>query len=231
AAGVVLAALDRRVGAGVLRRHPVPAMRGQGPGHRALAAAAAPAHPRRRSRAARGSPGHHPGTALRTRGRARRRDLPGHRQSRPDPAAHGAGRASPVVTPLHARPAIHLSRGASMKHVFACLTASTLLCASPAVAAQDSRAVLQAATADAIRDHCLARAAGAGVPVAVAVFDHGGDLVSFGRHDGTTPATGAVAQWKGRSAAVYLNPTAVTGTWNVPTAPMIATAEGGVPLF
>jgi len=118
-----------------------------------------------------------------------------------------------------------------MKHVFACLTASTLLCASPAVAAQDSRAVLQAATADAIRDHCLARAAGAGVPVAVAVFDHGGDLVSFGRHDGTTPATGAVAQWKGRSAAVYLNPTAVTGTWNVPTAPMIATAEGGVPLF
>ena len=80
------------------------------------------------------------------------------------------------------------------------------------IAAQESRAVLQSATADAIRDHCLARAAGTGVPIAVAVFDHGGDLVSFGRHDGATPATGAVAQWKGRSAAVYLNPSAVTGT-------------------
>lgn len=118
-----------------------------------------------------------------------------------------------------------------MNHLVACLAAATLLCISPSIAAQESRAVLQSATADAIRDHCLARAAGTGVPIAVAVFDHGGDLVSFGRHDGATPATGAVAQWKGRSAAVYLNPSAVTGTWNVPSAPMIATVGGGVPLF
>lgn len=118
-----------------------------------------------------------------------------------------------------------------MKTVFASLAAATFLCASAVVVAQESRAVLQSATADAIRDHCLARAASAGFPVAVAVFDHGGDLVSFGRHDGATPATGAVAQWKGRSAAVYLNPSAATGTWNMPTAPMIATIEGGVPLF
>lgn len=118
-----------------------------------------------------------------------------------------------------------------MKKTFVRLAAVTLLCASPVVPAQGMRAVLDAATADAIRDHCLARAAGAGFTVAVAVFDHGGDLVSFARHDGATPATSAVAQWKGRSAAVYLNPSAATGTWDMPTAPMIATIGGGMPLF
>jgi glc operon protein GlcG len=117
-----------------------------------------------------------------------------------------------------------------MKTVLACL-ALAVLSASPGVTAQSTRAVLDAATADAIRDHCLARAADAGCVVAVAVFDHGGDLASFARHDGATPATGAVAQWKGRSAAVYLNPTAETGTWNMATAPMIATIGGGMPLF
>jgi glc operon protein GlcG len=117
-----------------------------------------------------------------------------------------------------------------MKTMPACL-ALVLLSASPGLAAQSTRAVLDAATADAIRDHCLARAADAGYVVAVAVFDHGGDLVSFARHDGATPATGAVAQWKGRSAAVYLNPSADTGTWSMETAPMIATIGGGMPLF
>lgn len=117
-----------------------------------------------------------------------------------------------------------------MKTVFASLAAATFLCASAVVVAQESRAVLQSATADAIRDHCLARAASAGFPVAVAVFDHGGDLVSFAR-DAGRPAVGAVARWKGLSAAVYLRPTVETGTWNMATAPMLATAEGGVPLF
>ncbi|WP_202842249.1 heme-binding protein [Luteimonas saliphila] len=118
-----------------------------------------------------------------------------------------------------------------MKHVFTCLIAIAFACSSPGVAAQGTRAVLESATADAIRNHCLAHAAAAGFTVAVAVFDHGGDLVSFARHDGATPATTAVAHWKGRSAAVYLNPTADTGTWNMPTAPMIATIGGGMPLF
>lgn len=117
-----------------------------------------------------------------------------------------------------------------MKTVLACL-ALAVLSTSPGVAAQGTRAVLDAATADAIRDNCLAHAADAGYVVAVAVFDHGGDLASFARHDGATPATGAVAQWKGRSAAVYLNPSADTGTWNMATAPMIATVGGGMPLF
>ncbi|AKC88443.1 hypothetical protein WQ53_15405 [Pseudoxanthomonas suwonensis] len=81
-----------------------------------------------------------------------------------------------------------------------------------------------------MRNHCLAHAERAGHIVAVAVFDHSGELVSFAK-DRAKPGTAAVAQWKGRSAAVYLNSTLETGSWNVPTAPMIATIEGGVPLF
>ncbi|MEZ0471606.1 heme-binding protein [Luteimonas salinilitoris] len=40
-----------------------------------------------------------------------------------------------------------------------------------------------------------------------------------------------MAQWKGRSAAIYRRSTRETAAWNVPTAPMIAAMEGGVPLF
>ncbi|WP_028920300.1 GlcG/HbpS family heme-binding protein [Pseudoxanthomonas suwonensis] len=96
--------------------------------------------------------------------------------------------------------------------------------------AQSLRPALDFATADAIRDHCLAAADRAGYTVAVAVFDAGGDLVSFGK-DRTSPAAGAVAQWKGRSAAIYGYSTAQTATWNIPAAPMISTAQGGVPIF
>jgi glc operon protein GlcG len=96
--------------------------------------------------------------------------------------------------------------------------------------AQTARPFLDFKTADAIRDHCLANAAQAGEAVAVAVFDDGGDLMSYSNH-GASPAAAAVAQWKGRSAAVYRRSTRETATWNAPTAPMIATMEGGVPLF
>lgn len=95
---------------------------------------------------------------------------------------------------------------------------------------QTMRPFLDFKTADAIRDHCLAGAAQAGHMVAVAIFGDGGELLNFTNH-GASPAAAAVAQWKGRSAAVYRRPTRETATWNVPTAPMIATMEGGVPLF
>ncbi|WP_149193077.1 GlcG/HbpS family heme-binding protein [Luteimonas suaedae] len=112
----------------------------------------------------------------------------------------------------------------------ASLVAMATLFGSMGSQAQTARPVLDFATADAIRDHCLARAGQAGHAVAVAVFDDGGDLVSFANH-GASPAAAAVAQWKGRSAAIYRRSTRETASWNVPTAPMIAAMEGGVPLF
>jgi glc operon protein GlcG len=102
--------------------------------------------------------------------------------------------------------------------------------ATPAAEAQTLTATLDFATADTIRDRCLAHAGRAGVTVAVAVFDQGGNLVSFAR-DRTTPAAAEMALWKGRSAAIYLASTRETGTWNMATAPLVATVEGGVPLF
>lgn len=109
------------------------------------------------------------------------------------------------------------------------LAVSACLAAAP-LRAQERVAALEQASADTIVEHCLAHAAGAGHDVVVAVFDQGGNLVAFKR-GGAAPAAAAVAQWKGRSAAVYRTSTRETGSWNVPAAPMIATIEGGVPLF
>jgi glc operon protein GlcG len=114
--------------------------------------------------------------------------------------------------------------------VCAGLVATATLFISTGSQAQTARPFLDFKTADAIRDHCLANAAQAGLSVAIAVFDDGGDLVTFANH-GASPAAAALAQWKGRSAAVYRRSTRETATWNAPTAPMIATMEGGVPLF
>ena len=114
--------------------------------------------------------------------------------------------------------------------VFAGQVAMVILLASAGAQAQTMRPFLDFKTADAIRDHCMANAGQAGHAVAVAVFDDGGDLVSFSNH-GASPAAAALAQWKGRSAAVYRSSTRDTATWNTPAAPMIATMEGGVPLF
>jgi len=108
------------------------------------------------------------------------------------------------------------------------LAIATTTVVSPATA-QQSRPVLQPRTADAIVDHCLDYARRAGYQVAVAVFDDGGNLASFS--NASSPASGAVAQWKGRSAALYRVSTRQAADWNVPHAPMIATAEGGMPLF
>lgn len=114
--------------------------------------------------------------------------------------------------------------------VSASLVATAALFGSMGAQAQTTRPVLDFETADAIRDHCLAHAGQSGHAVVVAVFDDGGDLVSFANH-GASPAAAAVAQWKGRSAAIYRRSTRETAAWNVPTAPMIAAMEGGVPLF
>lgn len=96
--------------------------------------------------------------------------------------------------------------------------------------AQVMAPVLDYATADAISERCMAHAREAGHPVAVAVFDQAGELLSFARGD-ASPAAAEVARWKGRSAAVFRRSTLETGDWNLPTVPMIATIEGGVPLF
>lgn len=117
-----------------------------------------------------------------------------------------------------------------MKTILPALVLAASAIASAPLSAQVTATVLDYATADAITERCLAHAREAGHPVAVAVFDQSGELLSFARGQ-TSPATAAVAQWKGRSAAIYRRSTLETGTWNVPTAPMIATVEGGVPLF
>jgi glc operon protein GlcG len=117
-----------------------------------------------------------------------------------------------------------------MKPILAILVATLALFASAGLQAQTMRPFLDFKTADAIRDHCLANAGKAGHAVAVAVFDDGGDLVSYSNH-GASPAAAALAQWKGRSAAVYRSSTRETADWNAPTAPMISTMEGGMPLF
>lgn len=117
-----------------------------------------------------------------------------------------------------------------MKPIATSLIAAAIAGASAGTQAQQMHPRLEFDTAEAIRAHCLANARRAGYVIAIAVYDSGGDLVSFSR-DANRPAVGAVARWKGLSAAVYLRPTVETGTWNMATAPMLATAEGGVPLF
>lgn len=78
---------------------------------------------------------------------------------------------------------------------------------------------------------CLAEAKKENYDVAIAIFNQDGTLLSFTQTDGAAPATGEVARWKGLSAAHYRASTAETAKWNVPTAPNIATIQGGVAIF
>lgn len=100
-----------------------------------------------------------------------------------------------------------------------------------AAMAQSLRPALDHESAMTIQAHCLAKAKAEELAVAIAVYDRGGNLVSFARLDGASAGAGEVARWKGRSAALYLASTAETAAWNAPTAPMLSTVEGGVPLF
>lgn len=77
---------------------------------------------------------------------------------------------------------------------------------------------------------CLKHAEEVGHNVAIAIYDQGGVLLSFLKTDGASPAAGEVARWKGLSAAYYRVSTATTAEWNVPTAPKIATIQGGLPI-
>lgn len=118
-----------------------------------------------------------------------------------------------------------------LSHMLRHATLLLAIGASLPAQAQTPKPGLDLTTAAAIRDHCVAQARDAKVTVAIAVFDRGGVLVSYARMDEVATAIGDVAQWKGRSAAMYLTASAETGRWNVPTAPHIATVGGGVPIF
>jgi glc operon protein GlcG len=96
--------------------------------------------------------------------------------------------------------------------------------------AQELRASLNYNTADIVVKGCIDYAGKNNLKMAIAVYDAGGTLVSFAKMDGTSAVTGEVAQWKGLSAAKYQFPTSETSKWNVPTAPDIATAAGGLPI-
>ena len=97
--------------------------------------------------------------------------------------------------------------------------------------AQTPRPMLDYATAAKIRDGCLAAAAQNGFALGVAVFDNTGRLIAFAKMDGASTGAAELAQWKGKSAAVYGFPTSETSKWNGYSAPDMATFEGGVPFY
>ena len=114
---------------------------------------------------------------------------------------------------------------------FSALALSAVLLGAAPSGAQTARPALDLKTAEAIRDHCLARARTAGHAIAIAVYDRAGNLVTFARMDETSTAVSEVARWKGESAASFLRPTTETGQWNAPMLPRVATVGGGVPIF
>lgn len=110
--------------------------------------------------------------------------------------------------------------------VFIASICSTSPLAADVKAAQD----LDMASIESMNNACQNAAKKEGYTVAVAIFNDNGNLLSFS-YGGASPAASEVAQWKGLSAALYRVSTAETAKWNVPTAPKISTAQGGVPLF
>lgn len=94
--------------------------------------------------------------------------------------------------------------------------------------AQTQRAQLDYATAAKVRDTCLTWASERGFTLSIAVFNDAGLLVTSAHMDGTPTAIVDVAHWKGKSAATYRAPSAVTAGWGGP-APGMATWGGGVP--
>ncbi|HSF13324.1 MAG TPA: heme-binding protein [Erythrobacter sp.] len=102
-----------------------------------------------------------------------------------------------------------------------------LMLAGPTMA-QTQRAQLDYATAAKVRDTCIAWASERGLSVSIAVFNDAGVLVTSAHMDGTATAIADVAQWKGKSAATYRFPSAVTAGWGGP-APGMANWGGGVP--
>ncbi|SMF65878.1 Uncharacterized conserved protein GlcG, DUF336 family [Alteromonadaceae bacterium Bs31] len=107
---------------------------------------------------------------------------------------------------------------------------TSLLCATPSMAKPKTTTVLDTAVLKKMNSECLKAASKKGHTVAIAIFNDNGVLLSF-NYGGASPAAGEVARWKGLSAAMYRVSTLETAKWNVPTAPKISTAQGGVPLF
>jgi glc operon protein GlcG len=99
------------------------------------------------------------------------------------------------------------------------------------VHAQEPKPALNFSTAQKIIAGCLAFADSGKLNMAIAVYDASAQLVAFARMDGSSVGTAKVAQWKGLSAATYQFPTEQTAKWNVPTAPDISVATGGLPIY
>ena len=106
-----------------------------------------------------------------------------------------------------------------------------LLIAAAAAPAQTARPTLDYATAAQVRDGCLAFASQRGFELGIAVYDAAGRLIAFAKMDGASTGAAELAQWKGKSAAVYGFPTSEPAQWNGYSAPDMATFEGGVPFY
>lgn len=111
------------------------------------------------------------------------------------------------------------------------LASAALAALHSGATAQEMKPVLSYATAAKMRDGCLAFAGEKKLGVAIAVHDEAGRLLAFAKMDDASTAVADIAMWKSRSAATYHYASAETAKWNVPTAPGIATAGGGVPAF
>ncbi|WP_323761333.1 heme-binding protein [Maricaulis sp.] len=113
---------------------------------------------------------------------------------------------------------------------------AALFAVSAPVAAQDSRVVLNTASAQTIIETCQAWAVERDLRVNIAVYDQGVDLIGFLRMDGAPLASIQIAQWKGESAAgINFSTGALAGfaTENpvLAHAPAIAVLRGGVPIL
>jgi uncharacterized protein GlcG (DUF336 family) len=111
------------------------------------------------------------------------------------------------------------------------LALAWLLLAAVPAQAQTARPMLDYATGAKIRDGCLVYAGEHGFQLGIAVYDDAGRLIAFAKMDGASTGAAELAQWKGKSAAVYGFPTSETAKWNGYSAPDMATFEGGVPFY
>ncbi|MEY8214376.1 MAG: heme-binding protein [Colwellia sp.] len=90
--------------------------------------------------------------------------------------------------------------------------------------------VLDFDKAQEIQNSCIKYAKDNNLKIAIAIYDVHGNLKSFARMDGSSVGSSELAQWKGKSAAIYQYPTSESAKWNIPTAPHISIATGGIPI-
>lgn len=109
-------------------------------------------------------------------------------------------------------------------------TSALLLTFAFTANAQNLSPELNFETAYKIQEGCLNYAKEHQQTMAIAVYNHHGELISFAKMDGAANGIAEVAKWKGLSAATYQVPTTVTKSWNVPNAPNISGVRGGLPI-